>query len=301
MTIDTIKTQIENGTYTKGFYIYQYKDNDWLARQYVHHIRTICGGCDVCESIDELADNDDDIWGMSEHDSLKVFFTDCFECDEASVSKNAIVVTKKISDKSGWCTPYIIDLPSLTDWDIKDYIASSTNLSNENIESLYKLTLGDVDRVGLVVNKIKIFPEAYHNELFETLVKDGEFEDLSEFSILNLSTAILKRDTRTVKTILDKIDVIDVNIFALTSLLYSNFKHVVDIQLSSNPTPESTGLKSNQFWAIKMNNIGYYSTSELINIMYTLSVFDTEIKLGNISSDMSIDYLITLVMGGVRI
>lgn len=296
MTSSELKKIIEGKTSTlNGCFVLLYKDNDFLARQYARGIIYLNKlECVYCDSVDDIPVNVVNIFGDDSLDTEYILSSEEFDStDVRLLSKNLIVITKKITKESKEkFKGSIIELPALDEWCIKDYIFSVTNADEKNVEDLYALCGGDIYRIDNELNKLKVFDETYRNILLEKMISDKAFGDVSRYSILNLSNAIITRKTDDVSRMMQEIESMDVNVFALITLLYNGFKNVVAIQLSKNPTPENTGIKQGQFYAIKKNNIGYYNKDSLYAIIEFLSGVDKMIKSGKLPIEISIDYIV---------
>ena len=112
----------------------------------------------------------------------------------------------------------------------------------------------------------------------------------------NLIEAIMKRQSQKALKIFQELKDKGINDMGLLTLLYNNVRNVIKIQLSPNPTPENTGLKSNQFWAIKKNTVGYYSKDDLLYIFGLLTDMDRKIKTGEIPTDKSFEYILSKIL-----
>lgn len=295
MTQASLQQSIEDkkGNLT-GLIILTYSDNDWLARQYASAIVDANKfDCVYC-NIEDINVSSCDIFGESDTNTEYIVSTNSFDSDDVRLlSKNIIVIANKVSKEAKEkFSANIVDMPKLDEWSIKDYIFSITGAEESTIENMYSLCSGDIHRIDNEISKLKVFDESYRKILLENMLTDKSLGDVSKYSILNLSNAIIKRDIGLVTSIMSEIECIDVNVFALITLLYNGFKNVVAIQLSRNPTPESTGIKSGQFYAIKKNNIGYYNKDALYSILGFLSGIDKEIKSGKLPIEISIDYIV---------
>lgn len=302
MTQATLQQLIEDNESTlNGCFILVYQDNDFLARQYANEIarknkydKVYCDS--VRDVVVDVADVffDDDVNDNSEY----IVFEESFDStDIRLLEKNIVVITKKIAKESEEVFKQsIVNLPKLDEWDIKDYISSVTNAQEKDVEMMYDLCGGDIFRIDNELTKIKSFDENYRSILLDKMICDKSFGDISKFSIFNLVNAIVTKNVKEVANIMTEIENIDVNVFALITLLFNNFKNVIAIQLSRNPTPESTGIKQNQFYAMKKNNIGFYNKNSLYSILAFLTSIDKLIKSGNLPIDISIDYIVYSIL-----
>ena len=71
------------------------------------------------------------------------------------------------------------------------------------------------------------------------------------FILFDLVNSLVKYDIKSLTKILQEINNIDVDVFGLLKLLITNFRRVIDIQLSRNPSAQALGMTDKQFWAIK--------------------------------------------------
>ena len=122
------------------------------------------------------------------------------------------------------------------------------------------------------------------------------FSDLSTYNSFGLIDAVVKRKKSEALKIFHELSSLGLNEMGVLTLLYNNFRNIIKIQLSPNPTPENTGLKSNQFWAIKKNNVGYYHKDELLYIFGLLTSMDRKIKTGYMPTSKSIEYVLINIL-----
>ena len=192
---------------------------------------------------------------------------------------------------------YIVELPKLEDWQIKDYVYSVAEGANEkSLDRLIDVCGNDIYRINQELNKIKIFTQQERNFTFDKFIEDGIFSDLSTYTIFDFSNAIVKRDRETLRKIYKEIDKIDIEPIGLVTVLLNNFRNIIKIQLANNPTAESCGMKPNQFWAIK-HSCGLYTKEQLLSIFNFLTEIDKKIKTGMIPVDsFLIDYIVINIL-----
>lgn len=82
--------------------------------------------------------------------------------------------------------------------------------------------------------------------LADKFFSDNVFSDLSNLTIFNFTNSIITKNVETLKQILLQFDSIDIEPIGVITVLYKNFKNILNVQLNSNPTPENTGLSSKQ-------------------------------------------------------
>lgn len=295
MTLQELKQSLETNTFKPTTMILVSEDK-FIPLQYVEEIKKQYNILYI-ESLQELVPNEDDIFGdYTEISSdIIIFNTELVDfSDEILFNKdNVIVITNKI-DKSSkkFYEDMVIEVPRLVDWQIKDMVYSfGKGVDSKHLDWLIHNCNGNVNRLYQEMTKLLIFSESERTHLFEEMVEDGAFDDLSANTIFNFTNAILKKDYSRLKLIYEEIDNIDVNDFGLLTILYNNFLNVINIQMGVNPTPESLGMSWGQFNAIK-HNCGYYSAAQLINILKLISDMDRRIKSGEFPTNIMRDYMI---------
>lgn len=299
MTLQELKQSLETSTF-KPTTLLLISEDKFIPLQYVEEIKKNYSVMYV-ESLQELIPDADDIFGNSNEISsdVVVFNTNLVDfSDEILFNKdNVIVIANKI-DKSAkkFYGDLVIEVPKLVEWQVKDMVYSlGKGINTKQLDWLIHTSNGDVNRLYQDMTKINIFNESERGHLFEELVEDGAFNDLSANTIFNFTNAILKKDYQSLKLIYEEIDNIDVNDFGLLTILYNNFLNVVNIQMGVNPTAESLGMSWGQFNAIK-HNCGYYSGVQLVNILKMLSDMDRKIKAGEFPTNVMRDYMILSIL-----
>lgn len=295
MTLQELKQSLETNTFKPTTMILVSEDK-FIPLQYVEEIKKQYNILYI-ESLQELVPDENDIFGdFTEISSdIIIFNTELVDfSDEILFNKdNVIVITNKI-DKSSkkFYGDMVIEVPKLVDWQIKDMVYSfGKGVDSKYLDWLIHNCNGNVNRLYQEMAKLFIFSESERTHLFEEMIEDGAFDDLSANTIFNFTNAILKKDYSRLKLIYEEIDNIDINDFGLLTILYNNFLNVINIQMGVNPTPESLGMSWGQFNAIK-HNCGYYSAVQLINILKLISDMDRRIKSGEFPTNIMRDYMI---------
>ena len=88
----------------------------------------------------------------------------------------------------------------------------------------------------------------------------------------------------------------DLEPLGLNVLLCKNFKQVLQIQLGQNMTADKLGLTSKQYYAISKNNCGHYNKDKLLKIFDLVTAADYRMKMGEISNDILVDYMILNIL-----
>lgn len=214
------------------------------------------------------------------------------------LSNNLIIISTDCMDENTFeqLRDYVVAVPKLEDWQIKDYIyAQLTGADKKDIDKLLTLCKNDIYRLNNEVSKLKLFEGTQQKNLLQELFREDAFEDISNATIFDFSNAIQSRDLDSLRELLPTIARNDVEPLGLVTILYNNFRKMIQVWMDNNPTPESTGLKSNQIWAIK--NIPHnYSKDQLISIFEMLTCMEKKLKTGELEEKYIVDYLITTIL-----
>lgn len=299
MELKQLKDLLELNKVPEKLLIFLCEDNHFLATQYIQKIAEIknveVNYLEELSSVKAVS-----LFAPLEDNSLSVYFCSEFKNYDKELlnKKDLIIVTDKIKDvdTKQLFIDNIVTLPKLEDWQLKDYAYSLMDGADpEDIDKVVSLCKGDIYRLNNEVQKVNIFPQIQRKYVLKEFLQDGLLNDLSLYNIFTVSNAIQSRDLKTLSDILPERDYMDVEPLGLLTILYNNFRKMIQVWLSSNPTPESTGLKSNQIWAIKKLP-RVYSKEQLINIFESLTDMDRKLKTGEISESMLVDYMMLKVL-----
>lgn len=261
--------------------IFKYSDNPFLSRQYTKEIAKKLN-LEILH-INSLSEIDSDSSFFDEVlPYLYVYDIEKLQENVTDKYKNLIVIAKTLPDKLD--IDYI-DMLKIQDWQIEDFIHSRLKgLSNEEIKWLCEASKYDIYRLDNEAKKIEIFNESQQKIIFNQLNSDNGYCDLNPLTIFNFSNAIMKKDLSTINASLQDLKYIDIEATGLITILYGQFKKLIDIQFNPRATADLLGMKPGQFYAIKQN-VGIYTNEELINIFNFLTSFDEQLKKGNLSLD----------------
>ena len=243
------------------------------------------------------------IFGADESESdntLRVIRNESFIWSSPRIAEltDVIIVVSKFSDKTieKQFEPWIVSVPKIEEWMLKDYVYSTTEgVAQKDLDWLINLCGKNRDRLQMELDKIKLFGEAERKYLFNDLIRDGAVDDLSSYSIFNFTNAITSKDLNMLMTIYKELDRVDVNEFGLLTILVKNFKNILMVQLTANPTPESTGIDGKQLYAIKRIP-RVYSPDQLVKIYQMLLDIDRQVKTGELPTEILIDYIVIKIL-----
>ena len=296
--LEELKNKIETNTLNIHLVIYKCdRQTEFIPHQYA------IAFCDNnnseiihVNSVSELPHNT--LFGNPSQNNLTLYYIDKLDenlyVDQEPVATNYIwVICHKISERCNkWYEDYIVDVPKLQEWQVKDFIKTNCpKLTDEQCDELFSYYGKDLFRLSNEIDKIKLVGDSNYNK-----IKDQLYVDISNYNVFDFSNSIIRRDKITLSNIYKELDHIDVEPIGLVTLLINNFRHVIDVQLSRNATAESAGVTAKQFWAIKNYSCGYYNKKELVEIFKFLNLLDYKVKSGELDTSMLVDYIVCKIM-----
>ena len=303
MDIKACKQCIENKVNLHTFMIFQEADTDFISRQYVQAIAEINKQeIEYIDSIDPyLIELDSIFLSESEENSsrLHVLKVDMFEhIDQRCIDlRNVFVICKKLGDQaSKLFSSYIVKMPKLESWQIKDYVYSTAEgVPEQLLDKVISLCNGNIERLDNELSKLKLFAPTERKYLLDSMIKDGAFGDLTDYSVFNVTNALLKKDIEALKNYMNLLHVIDINEFGLITILTKNLRDMISVQLSSNPTPETIGLDSRKIYALKKQS-KVFTNEQLTKLYLKIADLDRAVKNGEFPAPMLINYMILKVL-----
>lgn len=294
MKLEELKEKVLSNNLENSLFIFTYLENTFVINQYIGRIaKNNSLQIEYINNIDKLLDLNDNIFNEPNNDILYIYNVDEFVLKDKYINlKNCIVICKKVIKDVDY--EYIIEFPKLVDWQIKDYLkVKAPEISDNDIEWLYKITNGNIYRLDNEISKISIFPKEFQLLIFNSIKDDSGYSDLSDATLFTLSNAIIRKNIEEIKNFNLQVD-----IFGLISILHNNFKNILNIQTQPNIKASDLKITDKQFYAIKKYNCGYYNINQLINIYEFLTSIDKQIKLGNldISSDELMYYILVNIL-----
>ena len=302
MTLAEFKNSIQQGAVGELPIIFLYEDVPFVADQYLREISKQKGRkLQYIDTLDGLGNRVPDIFGVSEvDDSIRVYRVQELESipEQFKYETNIYIVVNKLKDKQ-LLTQFeqnVIIIPKLEGWQLQDYMYSvATGIDTKQLDWLIEATGGDIYRLENELDKFRLFSEDERKFLFNDMLHDGAFVDLSTFNVFNITNAVTSRDMETLKYALTEIKSFDAEPLGVVTLLYQGFKKLIQVWMSKQPTPENTGLKSNVIYAISKQP-KVYSKDQLLDSFLLLSGIDKELKSGNIDVKRLIDYVVCRVL-----
>lgn len=300
MNIQEVKESIENKTIDDNPIIFVYDDNPFVAFQYINEISKIKGKhISYLETIEDIGKIHSDLFGVQKiDDGIRVFRTEEISSLDDSIryEKNLYIIVHKLKlDGKSTIEKFksiILKLPKLEDWCIKDFMYSlAPGVKKEYLDWLQSAANNDIYRIDNELAKLSLFSDKEQSIIFDEMLTDRSFVDISSFNVFNITNSVTSRDMVTLQSSLEEIKSFDAEPLGVVTLLYQAFKKIILVWLASNPTTESTGLKSNVIWAVK-NQPRVYSKDQILNCFLLLTDIDKRLKTGEIEIPWLIDYVI---------
>lgn len=301
MTLKEIKHQIESDSIKNTFIIFN-SSNNFIPHQYVENIsKKLNLPIEYIEDLESLNKKSLDLFfDPMQKSTLRVHHVDTFDfynnCLEEEI--NLIIICKKVEKETqNIYNKYIVEVNALEHWCIKDYLYSILKgVDTKYIDWLMDNCNYDINRLQLEAEKLLVFDENERNIIFNQMLEDDAFMDITNKTIFDFTDAIVKKDIMKLNSIYDDIDNIDIEAIGVVTVLYQNFRKLLQVWGSKNPTPESTGLSSKQIYAIsKLPRV--WTERQLVDILELISSIDYRIKIGSMPMNILRDYLVINILG----
>lgn len=287
MNIQTLKQEILDRTLNDDLIIFVCPENNFLAESYINEIcefknltkRYLATLAETTESALSLV--------LDYSADMNIIKTDTFVelADDYSEFKNCVVFCKKV-DKVilEKVKDFVVEIPKLTDWQIKDYIkVNCPTLSEQDIDWLYEAAGKNIFKIDNELSKIKLIsPDEQSKKL-----KDVCSELFIHKQVFDLVDALVKND---VNTALDFIkhanDYDNLDPIGLTTLTLAKFKNILLVCYNSGVDTNSLGLSKGALWYLRNDSRGipFNRITKAINF---LSNIDSRLKSNPSSLDFS--------------
>ena len=291
--IESLKFKIEHNEKIIMPLIFIRARAEFLTTQYIDALSALYDDILILDNLQNIYASNN-AFGET-HGCLKLFYIDKLDnLDERFKTLNdVIIVADNVTDNvlKDFASNIVI-FPAIEDWQIKDYVYSRCDgVNTEKLDWLIQLCNSNLFRLKYEADKIQIFPVTQRKYLFDDFLRDGVFDDLSQYTIFNITDAIQKRDAAELGKILEELSRIDVEQVGVVTVLHNNFEKLIKVWLTNNPTEENTGIKSNQIWAIKKLP-KVWSKEQLIKMFKIICEIDDMYKSGKLPVKNILDYVL---------
>lgn len=178
------------------------------------------------------------------------------------------------------------------------YIQVKQPLSDKNCSKLIQLCEADYSRILLELDKLTRYVEVTGedcNKAFGYLLEQGVFYIPPQDAIFDFVDAVLKRQAERSFLLLEHCVEHGEPSMVLLTVLYTNFRQVLQVITCKGDPVQSTGLTA---WVVKCakERAGYYSGKELVSILRLIQKIQQGIITGQIEDDQVIPYLLVRVL-----
>lgn len=295
MTLPEVKQYLTDNQNIDKMLIFKCEDTDFISMQYTKKLAEIRNAEIInVESLEDIPTSNSFI------EENLIYLYRCESFDKIiEENKQLIIITKKLSkDVLKELSDYIIIVPKLENWMTEDFIKlNCSGLDNEMVSWFIANYDNDIYKILLEIDKLKVFPPDTRKYLFEEFYNNGVFDSPDKNNAFALSSALQSKDKNSLIQLLSKNN--EIEPISAMSLIQSNLKKLCKVWLNKAPNPDNTGLKSNQIWAI--NNLPRtYTKEQLVKAFEIVSGLDRKIKSGEFPIELTIDYIVVKLMGGVQ-
>ena len=295
MTLPEVKQYLTDNQNIDKMLIFKCEDTDFIGMQYTKKLAEIRNAEIInVESLEDIPTSNPFI------EENLIYLYRCESFDKIiEENKQLIIITKKLSkDVLKELSDYIIIVPKLENWMTEDFIKlNCSGLDNEMVSWFVANYDNDIYKILLEIDKLKVFPPDTRKYLFEEFYNNGVFDSPDKNNAFALSSALQSKDKNSLIQLLSKNN--EIEPISAMSLIQSNLKKLCKVWLNKAPNPDNTGLKSNQIWAI--NNLPRtYTKEQLVKAFEIVSGLDRKIKSGEFPIELTIDYIVVKLMGGVQ-
>lgn len=299
MNIIDLKQQLLEKKPIEDLFIFVCPENTFLAEQYLEAIlenelyepRKIY-------SLDDIADN---AIGLvtEETPNLNILRVDEFSevAEDYSIYKRTVIICKSINTAvKTKAADYIVSIPKLIDWQVKDYISvKCRGIDQNSIDWLYQASGGDIYRIDNEIDKLLVFKEAERQEVFNRLKAES---DMFKIDIFAFEKAVITRDTGTLVECFKHLESLDLEPMSAVGLLLSKYRTILFLCYKSGVKPEDIGISNGAAFHARQDYITVPYDTVCKNIEF-LSSIDSRLKNGELdfgSKSAFLDYILLNVL-----
>ena len=163
------------------FYIFLNSENSFLSNQYIEAIANSKKIKKIyVDDLKSLLPDENDIFGITDliDDTCLYIYKvyDNFDYKDLAITKvkNLIIVCDKIDDETkSIFDPYIIKMPKLEEWQVKDYIYTLGEGIDENkLDWLCMICDNNIYRLTNELEKLTVFNPTDRNYMFDLFVEE---------------------------------------------------------------------------------------------------------------------------------
>lgn len=285
MDIKVLKERIENNNLDDSFMIWIATDDNIIVDQYLRAISDL-KHLDI-KFIESLKDIPEESFIQD----LNLYVIHTKKWEDESIHDNCIVICESTKNKNA------IEFPKLEDWQAIDYCSPKLpGIPEKYLEVLIKQYASNFARFILDMDKLSCFPKEEQLSVLEETIKDGCYDMLSDATVFDLTTALIKNDKKKIVEVLSVRNYIDLTPMHFWTIITNNFKNIIGIQLDNSVTASKLGISEKQFWVVKKYNCGTYTQEQLIQIYKMLCSIENKFKFESLDMNDLIDYIVCKIL-----
>lgn len=300
MTLAELKSQILGNKITDRLIVFVCDENYYLADQYVDAIVSKTGL--EKHLVNSIAQRYNPALALviDYSNYLYVLKTDTFDeiITEPNDIQHTIIICNKVDKKAiDTIKSYIVEVPKLLDWQVKDYMkVLCPGLDNNIIDWAYNNMGGDIYKIKNELDKIRLFPVS-EQQLILTDLRFADGTDLYYETLFQLSEAIIKNNRREVLEFLYHRNTCNIDPIGLVSMLLATCKKILFVTQRSGLTAQDIGITDKQYNAIKYYYKGF-TNEKLESVISSLSTIDLDLKSGRLDMPKPIlfDYILSKIL-----
>ena len=179
------------------------------------------------------------------------------------------------------------------------YIERKIDLSSEATRALCEVCENDYGRILLEIDKVQLYSQVTGmtpTKALETLLNDGTIHVPDKDVIFDFADAVCRRKRELAFDLLYEDYRAGENPLTLLSVLYNNFKQMLQVQsCQGKDIAGITGLSIPQVKAVQ-RKIGAYSIGELLNAINLIADTVYNIKVGSIPAEIATDFVLVNIL-----
>ena len=293
MKLMELKEFIKKEAVPSDLIIFVCPESTFLAEQYTAAICELRNHTqNSIQSLSELDSALSLVIGYSDY--TNVLKTDVFDENYSDYSsfENVIIICNKIDKKlKSVLSDYIVEVPKLVDWQVKDYISvCCPGLDKDDISWLYEVKNNDIYAISTELDKLALFniPEQ-HNVLMRLRYEPDSY--LYTTDIYKLTNAILSNDKQVLYDFLSHDTYTEIDPIGLTGMLRYNIKNILLVTQNSGKTLSELGISAGN--ANRYKTYGF-TLPRLQQLIKFLASIDSKLKNGTLdmSKNKQLEYII---------
>lgn len=152
----------------------------------------------------------------------------------------------------------------------------------------------DYSRCRNEIRKLDLFPNENQTDLLREFAKSGAVHSELPDCIFDFSNSVLEKNVKQAMKYYNILKLTNEPNIRILSVLYNSFRNQALVQLSNNPTTETTGLTPFLI-NLARKRYRFYKNAELVEVLKLIQRVDTAVKVGDIAEDICVDYLLVRI------